>query len=263
MLSAAGEAAELLDEAGLDEDRAMRQIKKKLRLALRRGAARWLKLDRDDRITRSYLGTDGAKKLQIGCGRHFLPGWLNSDYHPKTRDVLHLDATRRLPFEDDAFDYVFSEHMIEHFDFPRGQELLRECHRVLAPGGVVRIATPDLAFLIDIYRPDEPPERDRYVVQSEFLGHFLETEIKDRERNAPRNYDAFLINKFVRAWGHEFIYDEKTLRYAMETAGFGEVVRCDVMESPHEALRELEHVGRKPPGHLALESLVLEATKPA
>lgn len=236
--------------------------KKKLRLALRRGAARWLKLDRDDQVIRSYLATPGKKKLQIGCGKHFLPGWLNADYHPKTRDVLHLDATRRLPFEDAAFDYVFSEHMIEHFTFPQGQDLLRECFRVLAPGGVVRIATPDLAFLVDLYRPDEPATRERPALQSEFLGHFLDTEIKRRASDAPRDYDTFLINKFVRAWGHQFIYDEKTLRYAMKEAGFGEVVRCELMQSAHAELRDLEHVQRKPAGHLALESVVIEATKP-
>jgi hypothetical protein len=53
--------------------------KKKLRLALRRGAARWLKLDRDDQVIRSYLATPGKKKLQIGCGRHFLPVLMKCD----------------------------------------------------------------------------------------------------------------------------------------------------------------------------------------
>ncbi len=240
----------------------MRQLKKKLRLALRRGAARWLKLDRDDQIIRSYLAREGVKKLQIGCGRRILPDWLNADYHPKTRDVLHLDATRALPFGDASFDYVFSEHMIEHFPFPQGQQLLDECFRILTPGGTLRISTPDLAFLVDLYRPEESPERERRPIQDEFLGHFLATEIKNRERHAPWDCDSFLINKFVRAWGHEFIYDEKTLARAMRESGFAEIVRREVMASEHEALRELEHVDRKPAGHLALESMVLEATKP-
>jgi predicted SAM-dependent methyltransferase len=241
----------------------MRQIKKKLRLALRLGAARWLGLDRDDRITRSYLAAADVKKLQIGCGRRILAGWLNADYHPKTRDVLHLDATRRLPFDDATFDYVFSEHMIEHVPFHQGQDLIEECFRVLAPGGTLRISTPDLAFLIDLYRSREIPERERSSVQAEFLDHFLATEIKNRQRHAPVDYDSFLINKFVRAWGHEFIYDEKTLGYTMRTAGFDDIVRRQVSESEHEALRGLEHVDRKPSGHLALESVVLEATKPS
>ena len=94
------------------------------------------------------------------------------------------------------------------------------------------------------------------------FGHFLDTEIKRRASDAPRDYDTFLINKFVRAWGHQFIYDEKTLRYAMKEAGFGEVVRCELMQSAHAELRDLEHVQRKPAGHLALESVVIEATKP-
>ncbi|MDH3402346.1 MAG: methyltransferase domain-containing protein [Acidobacteriota bacterium] len=240
----------------------MRQIKKKLRLALRRGAARRLGIDRDERIARSYLASAGTRKLQIGCGPRILPGWLNADYHPKTRDVLHLDATRRLPFADGVFDYVFSEHMIEHVAFAQGRKMIEECFRVLAPGGTVRISTPDLAFLIDLYRPDEVPARRRSPLQEEFLRHFLATEIEHRGRNAPEDYDTFLINKFVRAWGHEFLYDEKTLRYVLEASGFGEVTRCAVSESAHGDLRELENVSRKPEGHLGLESLVLEATKP-
>jgi predicted SAM-dependent methyltransferase len=241
----------------------MRQAKKKIRLALRRGAARWLHLDRDAQITRSYLSRGGEKKLQIGCGRRILDGWLNADFYPKTRNILHLDATHRLPFDDGTFDYVFTEHMIEHVDFPQGQELIRESFRVLVPGGILRISTPDLAFLIDIYRREEPPSRERSSLQTEFLREFLRTEIKNRKLHAPIDFDAFLINKFVRAWGHEFIYDEKTLRYAMEASGLRDVVRCEVLESEHEALRGLEHVDRKPVGHLALESLVLEAAKPS
>ena len=52
-------------------------------------------------------------------------------------------------------------------------------------------------------------------MQSDFLRHFLATEIKHRERHAPKDLDTFLLNKFVRAWGHLFIYDEKTLRFAL------------------------------------------------
>jgi len=240
----------------------MRQAKKRIRLALRRAAARWLKLDRDEKIIRSYLSGSGARKLQIGCGRRILDGWLNADFYPKTRNVLHLDATHRLPFDDATFDVVFSEHMIEHVDFVRGQRLIQECCRVLVPGGILRISTPDLAFLIDLYRREEPPSRERSTLQAEFLHYFLDTEIRDRKRYAPVDYDSFLINEFVRAWGHEFIYDEKTVRFVMEESGFCDVVRCAVMESGHEALRDLEHVERKPPGHLGLESMVLEATKP-
>lgn len=240
----------------------MRQIKKKLRLALRRASTRWLGLDRDAQISRSYLASHRIKKLHIGCGRRILPDWLNADYHPKTRNIRHLDATRPLPFDDDTFDFVFSEHMIEHFPFALGQDLIDECFRVLAPGATVRISTPDLAFLIDIHRVARSPERERSPLQDEFLEHFLATEIKERKRNAPRDFDSFLINEFVRAWGHQFIYDEKTLHFVMERSGFADNQRCEVMRSGHEALRDLEHVERKPVGHLALESMVLEATKP-
>lgn len=238
----------------------MRQLEKKTRLAMRRLIAR-LGMDRDHRLIQDYMAGEGPKRLQLGCGKNYLSGWLNSDYHPKTRDVLHLDATLPLPFGDGVLDRVFTEHMIEHISFPDGVELVRECFRALKPGGIARIATPDLAFLIDIYRPDEPPERERTELQTQFLTHFLATEVKKREIHAPVDFDAFLINKFVRAWGHLFIYDEKTLRYVMEEAGFVDVERCEILESRHEDLQGLERVDRKPPGHLGLETLILEGTR--
>jgi predicted SAM-dependent methyltransferase len=45
-----------------------------------------------------------------------MSSWLNTDLLPINRDVVYLDATRRLPFRNDQFDYVFSEHTIEHID---------------------------------------------------------------------------------------------------------------------------------------------------
>ena len=237
-------------------------FKKKVRLALRKTAARWFNTDRDAELVREYMARDGVKKLQIGCGRHILPGWLNADFYPKTSEVIHLDATHRLPFDDGTFDYVFSEHMIEHVPFHEGHQLIRECARVLAPGGTLRISTPDLGFLVDLYRAEDPPETNRSPIQEEYLQEFMDTEIEDREKHAPKDWDSFLINIFVRDWGHEFIYDEKTLRYVMEDSGLDEVVRCELMMSEHQALRDLEHITRKPSGHLALESFVLEATKP-
>ena len=141
--------------------------------------------------------------------------------------------------------------------------MLEECFRVLKPGGVLRVGTPDLAFLVSLYREDEVASQSRTQIEQEFLEYFLANEIKDREINAPVDFDTYLINKFVRAWGHEFIYDEKSLRHMMKTLGFTEITRCEVMESANQALCGLENIDRKPPGHIALETIVMESTKPA
>jgi hypothetical protein len=67
----------------------------------------------------------------------------------------------------------------------------------------------------------------------------------------------------VRDWGHQFIYDEKILRSMLESVGFCDVVRSSLGESDDEEFRGLENEGRMPEGFLALETIVLEATRPA
>ena len=231
---------------------------------IRRALASHFGVNHDQGLITQYLDNSTTeKKLQLGCGRNWLEGWLNSDYFPRNSDILQLDVTVALPFENDTFDYIFSEHVIEHISYPEGAYMLEECFRVLKPGGVLRVGTPDLAFLVSLYREDEVASQSRTQIEQEFLEYFLANEIKDREINAPVDFDTYLINKFVRAWGHEFIYDEKSLRHMMKTLGFTEITRCEVMESAHQALCGLENIDRKPPGHIALETIVMESTKPA
>ena len=238
-------------------------MRKKLRRFLRRSLTEKLGVNRDAKIIDHYLRkTSGPSKLQLGCGRHWLEGWLNADYYPRTSDILQIDVTAPLPFADGVFDYIFSEHVIEHVSYPNGVFMLSECFRVLKPGGVVRIATPDLSFLMNMYRADDPAAEPRQPIEQAFLTFFLDNEIKDRAKNAPVDLDVYLINKFVRAWGHEFIYDEKTLKYIFNDLGFTEVVRRDVMESEHAALQNIENIDRKPPGHIALETVVIEGRRP-
>ena len=231
---------------------------------IRRALASHFGVNHDQGLITQYLDNSTTeKKLQLGCGRNWLEGWLNSDYFPRNSDILQLDVTVALPFENDTFDYIFSEHVIEHISYPEGAYMLEECFRVLKPGGVLRVGTPDLAFLVSLYREDEVASQSRTQIEQEFLEYFLANEIKDREINAPVDFDTYLINKFVRAWGHEFIYDEKSLRHMMKTLGFTEITRCEVMESANQALCGLENIDRKPPGHIALETIVMESTKPA
>ena len=79
----------------------------------------------------------------------------------------------------------------------------------------------------------------------------------------PGKSAAFAVNHFfARPRGHEFIYDEATLRGALESAGFSPAERRDLNESGDETLRNLENEGRLPEGFLRLESLILEASKP-
>src|SRR5512141_2363042 len=98
-----------------------------------------------------YLAGHRPACLHLGCGVHPLSGWLNSDLEPNDPAVIRLDATQRFPFTDAAFDYIFSEHMIEHLPAAGAGSMLAECFRTLKPGGTVRISTPDLAFLLALF----------------------------------------------------------------------------------------------------------------
>jgi predicted SAM-dependent methyltransferase len=206
------------------------------------------------KLLHQYLHTPGVKKLHIGCGDHLLDGWLNCDLVDdwlivRGVPIYPLDATKPFPFQSGIFDAVFSEHMIEHIPYLAGCSMLQECFRVLKAAGVIRISTPNLRFLIDLY--DHP--RDDYI--SWATDRFIPwAPIADR---------TFVINNFVRDWGHQFIYDEPTLSAALRETGFVNIVRQKLQESNIDVFRGLENENRMPPGFLSLETLVLEANKPS
>lgn len=202
----------------------------------------------------TYLSSHQVRKLQIGAGPNTLEGWLNTDYVPSHRGVIFLNATKRFPFEDRSFDYVFSEHQIEHLTYKEGLFMLRECHRILKTGGRIRIATPDLETLISLYTPNKSDIQQRYIKW-----------IIDKCIPEVGIYrESFVINNAFRNFGHQFIYDRATLQSAMENAGFIDIARYVPGDSDDELLREVESHG-KAVGNEDMnrfETLVLEARRP-
>jgi predicted SAM-dependent methyltransferase len=206
----------------------------------------------DRRVRKDYFAGGGPRKLNLGCGRHPLPGWLNSDYHPESNHELYLDVRKPFPFETATFSCVYSEHMIEHLTPDHAAQMLRECWRVLEPGGHLRVATPNLAFLVNLYGAEKSPLQARY----------LEWAAQGAGLPADHAEDSYIINHFVRAWGHRFIYDEKSLRRAFSQAGFGQVAAWRPGESSSDDLRGLENLRQMPAEFYDLETLILEGTKP-
>ena len=94
-------------------------------------------------LINKYLNSNSVYKLQLGCQKLLLKGWLNSDVEPSSQDVIHLDVTKQFPFEDCVFDYVYSEHLIEHLEYDDCIKMLYESYRVLKDNGKIRIATPN------------------------------------------------------------------------------------------------------------------------
>jgi general secretion pathway protein G len=172
--------------------------------------------------------------------------------------VEFLDATRPFPLPDAAFDYVYSEHQIEHVPLEAGERMLAECHRVLRPGGVVRLATPDLQAIARLAEPELDDERRHYV---EYISRLLGLPGPDPTR---------VINSMFRAFGpddatgHQFIYSYDALAERLRAAGFTGVRRGALGESAHDALRGIERhtevIGDE--RVVRYETLIVEATRP-
>ncbi|MEK6208863.1 MAG: methyltransferase domain-containing protein [Pseudomonadota bacterium] len=93
----------------------------------------------------------GKRLLNVGCGLHFHPDWVNVDVVPASSGVIAADVRKGLPFPDEVFDAVYCSHVLEHLPRQEAASLLRHTHRVLRPGGVIRVVVPDLETLAREY----------------------------------------------------------------------------------------------------------------
>jgi predicted SAM-dependent methyltransferase len=211
------------------------------------------RLGRHRRIA-AYLRDHPIRKLQLGTGSNVYDGWLNTDVSDFKRknEVVYLDARQPFPLPDAAFDFVFSEHMIEHVTYADGLHCLRECGRVLRPGGRIRIATPSVDRLIPLYGDDLSDVQRRYIRWS------IDTFVDDADAYLP----GFVLNNMFRNFEHRFLYDGATLRHALESAGFVDVEEWPVGESAEPQLVGLERHMRAAAEFNELETLVLEARRP-
>jgi SAM-dependent methyltransferase len=88
-------------------------------------------------------------------GSEFPREWIHVDW--KDADYrVDLARSRALPFRDGSQKIIYSAHLIEHLPEPRLEELLRECCRVLEPGGRIRFECPDAEKLVELYRKADP-----------------------------------------------------------------------------------------------------------
>jgi len=91
------------------------------------------------------------KLLNLGCGARHHPDWVNVDFTSGSPDVLAHDLKTPLPFPEGIFDAVYHSHVLEHLPRAAAPGFLAECRRVLRPGGVIRVAVPDLERIARTY----------------------------------------------------------------------------------------------------------------
>ena len=190
---------------------------------------------KDPVVIRDYLESHPVRKLQLGAGGNDPAGWLNSDIEPIGKEI-YLDATDRYPFPDGSFQYILGEHVIEHVPWEAGVVMLKECYRVLAKGGKVRIVTPDLTKFVKLLADSADPEAQQFINAKLGFHGWPATPVPA----------AYIFNHQVRDWGHQFLYDSATLRKSFELAGFKQITEYRVAEKTDPVFQEAELRTRNP-----------------
>lgn len=164
-------------------------------------------------------------KLHLGCGKIKFNGWINIDLDEKldTFDIV-WDVSNGLPFEDSSCKMIYHEHMLEHLSVEKGVFLLRECHRVLQGGGVLRVAMPSLDVLLEKANSENWRDQD-WLRWPEY--QFIQTR-------------AEMLNISFRWWGHQWLYDQEELRRRLHEAGFRQVRNVEWGYSDVPELRKRE-----------------------
>jgi predicted SAM-dependent methyltransferase len=222
--------------------RGVRRLPRPILGELKLWARVWLNLLLPHRLARYLRATRGRNlRLHLGCGSRRFPGWLNLDMNRK--GDLTLDLREPLPFADGSALAVYSEHTLEHFyrehDAPN---LLRECHRVLAPGGLVRVTVPDGETFLRYYTGGLDAEE----AEALRISH---------SRFGAKRMDV--VNSGFR-WRHQhhYMYDFETMKDLLEEAGFRDVERRSFQTGADPEIARLDAEVRR---H---GTLYVEARKP-
>jgi len=153
----------------------------------------------------SGLGTDLAGLHSDGSATK--PGHL---YRADgTSHFTQMDIAAPLPFGDACVDWVYAEHLIEHVPPAVAKGWLTEVKRILVPGGLLRLTTPDLAKYAE-----------SYVNGGGFFARHRRRLRNMRVGPPMPERKAFMMNQIFYLYGHRWLYDLDELRYVLSHAGF-------------------------------------------
>lgn len=154
-------------------------------------------------------------KLHLCCGANRLEGWDNRD--------VDCDIREPLPYRDNSVDFVFCEHGVEHTTSREAWTLFVECYRVLKPGGVVRIAIPDLSRM------------SKHMTQ----------EYADAVKKGGHGDGSFqsALKACVFEHGHQSVWTGTLLSTFLYAVGF-KTTLCRIGQSKHQELRGIEGHGK-------------------
>lgn len=184
-----------------------------------------------------YLQNNDSPKLQLGAGNNILPGWFNTDYFPRP-DISFMDVTKTFPIPPTSFKFIFTEHHIEHISYKDAVFMLKECYRILKPGGIIKIDTPDLYNSLRFYM-------DENLNNGEFADHsneYLYSGFYSAVNFIPvDDYSkAHEVNNMFYNYEHKFIYDFESLKRVLQHAGFINIKDCSQQDSAYPEFQNIK-----------------------
>jgi predicted SAM-dependent methyltransferase len=148
-------------------------------------------------------------KLHLGCGwRNFGKDWIHID----DGDYQHLDIkcdVSKLDLPDNYADLIYASHVIAYFDRTEIIDIFKEWYRILKPGGILRIATPDFEAMSKLY---------------------VNGDIKLEQILGPM-YGKMPMDKITIY--HKTVYDFNSLSELVYNCGFKDIKLYDWRETEH------------------------------
>jgi predicted SAM-dependent methyltransferase len=196
------------------------------------------------------MASDAKYKVQFGSGPIACENWLNYDCSPTMRiqriplvgpiarrrmttvfddKVLYGDTRSGLPLADSSVSFLYCSHVLEHLSLEDFRLTLKDCYRILVPGGVFRGVMPDLEAVIAKYQNDDAPNACSRMMESSYLATV----------SRPRG----LVGLAKMLWGnsrHLWLWDYKGTKEELETAGFANVRRAQFGDSVYPEFRNIE-----------------------
>lgn len=145
------------------------------------------------------------KKLHIGTGKCYLPGYINADIFSSVRADVYADMAA-LPFDRRSFTEIYCSHTLEHAHRSMVAATLTHWRDLLVDGGLLRLAVPDFGAAVEWYNRTG----DLRAISGLLWGG----------QNHPKN------NHFIG-------FDKKTLTEELERVGFRDVREWDWRATDH------------------------------